>query len=334
MARHLRRNPGSLPGQVPPGGTEAAEPGPARPGGPAEETASGTDRWGPVIVGDPTFDFEPQPPAAASYRPDTIFDGWSADRVTVRAASVRGYSHRYRGIPRQDDAEVAFHQASGTVLFAVADGVSGASQSHLGATAACQTAISTLRWQLESTGIPDWDEVIRDTTDELSYQAAWLLGSDERPDLAAVEKLVATTLTAGYAVPDGHDLRAAVVQVGDSGAWVLHKDRYHPVGSPKIDPRQQVTSSAVTALPRTPAAIRPVQITLPPDAVLLIGTDGFGDALGDGDGRVGQLFARHLAVPPPARALAHLLDFSRETFDDDRTLIAVWPRPAGRGESR
>lgn len=50
-----------------------------------------------------------------------------------------------------------------------------------------------------------------------------------------------------------------------------------------------------------------------------------GDPLGDGDGRVGALFARHLAVPPTPLRLAHVLDFSHETFDDDRTLVAVWP---------
>jgi hypothetical protein len=34
-------------------------------------------------------------------------------------------------------------------------------------------------------------------------------------------------------------------------------------------------------------------------------------------------------MPLPGRALAHLLDFSRETFDDDRTLVALWPRLPG-----
>jgi hypothetical protein len=33
-----------------------------------------------------------------------------------------------------------------------------------------------------------------------------------------------------------------------------------------------------------------------------------------------------LAEPPPILGLAHAVDFSRETFDDDRTLVAVWPR--------
>ncbi len=330
MARHERRGRG----RQQPSGTGAAAPGAVQTAEQEVVPASGDDRWEPVIVGDPTLDFEPCPAATVPYRPDTIFDGWSAGPATVRLASVRGYSHRYHGMPRQDDAEVAFHQPSGAVLFAVADGVSSASQSHLGASVACRSAVGTLRRQLDSGDQPDWNTLAHEAADALMRRAAWLTDRAGRPDTGVAEKLVATTLTAGYVVRDGEHVRATVIQIGDSGTWVLYQDQYHAIGLPKIDPSQQVISSAVTALPRIPAALQPAQITLPPGAVLLVGTDGFGDPLGDGDGRVGQLFAHHLATPPPARALAHLLDFSRETFDDDRTLIAVWPRATGRGEAR
>jgi hypothetical protein len=39
--------------------------------------------------------------------------------------------------------------------------------------------------------------------------------------------------------------------------------------------------------------------------------------------------ARYAASAPRVHSLiefAHAVDFSRETFDDDRTLVAVWPR--------
>jgi hypothetical protein len=86
-----------------------------------------------------------------------------------------------------------------------------------------------------------------------------------------------------------------------------------------------VVSSIVSALPALPARIEPVTVPLTPGTVLLVGTDGFGDPLGDGSGLVGDLFREVLASPPPPLGLAHALDFSRETFDDDRTLLAVWP---------
>src|SRR5690348_6649418 len=55
--------------------------------------------WSEIPVGEPGESFEPRPPAAALYRPDTVHDGWSTDLVTVRLASVRGYTHRFRGTP-------------------------------------------------------------------------------------------------------------------------------------------------------------------------------------------------------------------------------------------
>jgi hypothetical protein len=128
--------------------------------------------------------------------------------------------------------------------------------------------------------------------------------------------------------PTPEGLRVSLVQIGDSGAWVLGPDGYQPLMNVKNDSHDPVVSNAVVPLPRRPAApVRPTEFWLAPGHILLVGTDGFGDPLGDGDGLVGQLFARHLRQgPPPAIGFAHLLDFSRELFDDDRTLLAVWPR--------
>lgn len=80
----------------------------------------------------------------------------------------------------------------------------------------------------------------------------------------------------------------------------------------------------VTRVPRT---VEPIVVDLHPGEVLLIGTDGFGDPLGTGEGGVGNLFRQLLgqARPPSQLEFAHALDFSREAFDDDRTLVAVWP---------
>jgi hypothetical protein len=63
--------------------------------------------------------------------------------------------------------------------------------------------------------------------------------------------------------------------------------------------------------------------------VLVIGTDGLGDPLGGGEGGVGNLLREVLtgSGTPSLIEFAHAVDFSRETFDDDRTLVAIWPRP-------
>ena len=125
-----------------------------------------------------------------------------------------------------------------------------------------------------------------------------------------------------------------MIQIGDSGAWILQQGRYHPILAQKNHPDAHVVSSAVSPLPRLPDEIRPVEFGLRPDCVLLVGSDGFGNPLGDGDGKVGHLFAEQLRTPPPAAAFAHLLDFSRETFDDDRTLMAIWIRPLNPAAAR
>ena len=58
-------------------------------------------------------------------------------------------------------------------------------------------------------------------------------------------------------------------------------------------------------------------------------TDGLALPLAGGGGEVGATLARELARPPDIVDFARLLDFSRSTYDDDRSLIAVW----GRGVS-
>ncbi|MBM9509642.1 protein phosphatase 2C domain-containing protein [Actinacidiphila acididurans] len=299
------------------------------PGGPGPVPPPLSGAWAPVPVGDPAADFEPRPPGGPLYRPDTVHDGWSTDAVTVRLASVRGNAHRFRGRPREDDVAVAVHAPTRTVVFAVADGVSAAEQPQVGAALACRGAVDDLLAQLESgQAAIDWKHVV----DSAAYQLVARVAGTGGPALAAskeAERRYATTLVAGAVQVREHGvLSLALVQAGDSGAWLLHRGsgHYEPLLATKFSAGDAVISSAVTPLPRVPSPVVATTALLPPGAVLLVGTDGFGDALGDGTGAVGRLFHDHLSTPPPARGLAHLLDFSRETFDDDRTLLAIWPR--------
>jgi hypothetical protein len=133
---------------------------------------------------------------------------------------------------------------------------------------------------------------------------------------------MATTLVTGLAVPSPEDPAFALVQVGDTSAWVLRDGTFRPLWPPADG---TIATTAVTALPRVPE-ISVCRGGLAPGEVLLVGTDGFGDPLGDGGGPVGAHFVAGLAAPRPPLEFAHDLDFSRETFDDDRTLLAIWPR--------
>ncbi|RSS05069.1 protein phosphatase 2C domain-containing protein [Streptomyces sp. WAC00469] len=312
-----------------------ARPGPSWPG----STPGAAVRTERIVIDRPAVRFEPKPPPADPYRPDTVFDGWSTSQLTVRLASVRGDAHRSAGLPRQDDVVVACHEPTGTVVFAVADGVSAAPRSHVGAALACRTAVNDLLVQLdEDRPGPDWSRVVRSAAYQLLMRVAGGREPDEQDRVQAVRTL-ATTLVTGTVAPtrDGA-LQVTLVRAGDSSAWCLHQGRYAPLLHDEDPGADGVSSTAVVALPRIAGQVRPLTRTLPGDAVLLVGTDGFGVPLGDGTGLVGQMFARELTVPPvQPGTLARLLDFSRETFDDDRTLLAVWSRhrlPGEPGEKR
>lgn len=285
-------------------------------------------RWQPIVVGKPVPSFETIPPRGLSYRPDTVCDGWQTGKMALRLASVRGNQHRYEGRPREDDAAAAWDQDTGTVVFAVADGVSSARQPHIGSQLACRSAVDEMLAQVRGDGagyVADWDKLLSTVHWQLVEQARRIL---HRPDAGQEETagLLATTLVAGTATPTDHGVFVHLISIGDSGAWQIKHDRFYRLTGGKAAGADGVYSSTVDPLPFLPGVIRPLSFALEQRTVLLIGTDGFGDPLGDGTGAVAQHFYYGLLRPAPPLGFAHLLDFSRETYDDDRTLIALWPR--------
>ncbi|MEU5157831.1 protein phosphatase 2C domain-containing protein, partial [Glycomyces sp. NPDC021274] len=296
----------------------AAEPGPVP--------------WQRVTVGVPGPEFEARPPEHYAFDfPDAECDGWSTSCLCLRFASVRGAKHRYYHQPRQDAARAAVHKVTGSIAFAVADGVSSAANSELGAIEACRAALEKMLHQLsQDQGRLDFPGVARHAAERLRQVTQWRL-SGKQPAAGEVAGLHATTLVAGVVRPrPAGEPVAEICRIGDSGGWVLDSStgRYQPLFGSKTGTDAVVVSNEVTPLPHVPDPLEQASIRLAADQVLLIGTDGFADPLGDGDGQVGALFTRHLTTPPPPLWLAHLLDFSRETFDDDRTLLAIWPRTA------
>ncbi len=331
-----RRNPSGSP--VPP---------PAPPHAPATTVPTaaaaadgGPQPWQRITVDIPGMEFEARPPDQYAFDfPDSECDGWSTDHLTVRFASIRGAKHRYYRQPRQDAARAAVHEATGSVVFVVADGVSSATESHQGAVEASRACVERMLHLLsQSPGPLDLADVASYAAARLEELARWRLGTaDVTPD--DVARLYATTVVAGTVRPAANGPRVEVFRIGDSGAWLLDRAGGHYralFGTKTGGATDALVTNEVAPLPHVPAQPEQAAFQLGDPWLLLAGTDGFGDPLGDGDGAVGALFARHLAVPPPPLWLAHVLDFSRETFDDDRTLLAVWPRtnpgpPPGAG---
>jgi serine/threonine protein phosphatase PrpC len=280
--------------------------------------------------------------AAEPYRPDTVADGGEAFGFTVRAASVRGLSKRHLGGPRQDDLCLRPHPPTRSLIVAVADGVSAAPRSDLAAALAVRHAAANAERQLERGAADiDWGEVFR--------HAAWALVEEQRrasgdADAGVDEaaRSLATTLTVavigaprpdatnGSADPEVADgphtdgPRVQVAAIGDSPALVLADDQFRVVVGETAHP-DHLIGGGTTALPRDVGSIDHAVCTLESGSVLLICTDGLALPLGSGAGEVGLTLARELATAPDIIDFARLLDFSRATYDDDRTLVAVWP---------
>ncbi|MFE2013540.1 protein phosphatase 2C domain-containing protein [Streptomyces sp. NPDC059491] len=99
------------------------------------------------FVGSRPPTYEPEPTALPVARPgelaelvaDTVLDGARYGTCTVRAASTRGDSARYRGEPRRDALLTARfgHDETALVLVAVAAGSRAAEDAHLAAADAC-----------------------------------------------------------------------------------------------------------------------------------------------------------------------------------------------------
>jgi serine/threonine protein phosphatase PrpC len=283
---------------------------------------------GPLVIGDPAAAVQPRLAVAEPYRPDTVADGGAACGLTVRAASVRGLAKRWSGGPRQDDLCLAVHAPSGTLIAAVADGVSAAPRSHLGAALAVRQAVAAVTRTLDQGTEINWAEVFS--------HAAWALVEAQRADgdaTAGVEDaaraLACTLLMAAVTAPeqDGEPASAQIAAVGDSSALMLSSGHFAPLLGDG-EPADGLAGAAVDALPRAVGELHSTRVALSGEDVLLLATDGFTMPLADGRNEVGAVFARELRRPPSPLELARLLDFSRSTYDDDRTLVAIWPRGA------
>lgn len=286
--------------------------------------------WDPPVIGRPGPPVAVRAPATQPYRPDTVIDGWSSEHFHVRCAAVRGPAHRALAVPRQDECTVVLHPGTGAVIAVVADGVSSAALSHLGATMVCRTVADYLLQALDAGSEVDWSDLLRNAGWSLVEYAARQLpeqpGGEPVFDPRRAERLLASTVVVALVRPDdAGGARAELVRVGDSTGWLLRGGHWHPLFAALSDPADELLPDGVAALPRVPAEVVPVTAAVAPGDVLVLATDGFTDPLGDGTGELGGLFAAGLATPPPMPKLAWLLDFTAGTHDDDRTVLAVWP---------
>ncbi|MGW2489010.1 protein phosphatase 2C domain-containing protein [Streptomyces sp. NPDC001606] len=116
----------------------APAPPPAAPGVPPAPDYVGSGP--PTYAAEPTALPAADPDTLEELVPDTVLDGARYGACTLRAASVRGDSARYRGEPRRDVLLTARFGTGGQALLlvAMATGARGTPGAHLAAAEACR----------------------------------------------------------------------------------------------------------------------------------------------------------------------------------------------------
>ena len=292
--------------------------------------------------------------AMAADRPDTVFDGGRLGALDYRAVSVRGFSHQEKGLPRQDAYQIRPSHDGAWLVGCVADGVSEGRASHLAADLVCREVTAQLRRALaehpptpgrewpEEVGELPWQQLVAAANTAIVTEAAGIARAAyaRKPEYAGqLARLAEREYTmadarqwmsstgVAFAVrneiaDDGAYPAMVAVLAGDSSAMLLREGSWQPL-TPVKNEGAEVLSSTVNSLPCA-VTVEPIATRLLPGDVLVVMTDGLGDALASGAGVVGRFLATMWRQPPDQHAYAEQLAFYRKAFTDDRTAVAIW----------
>ncbi|MFD9033965.1 protein phosphatase 2C domain-containing protein [Streptomyces sp. NPDC059567] len=312
--------------------------------------------------------YEPEPTALPAARPDelldlvadTVLDGARYGAYTLRAASLRGDSARYRGDPRRDALLTARfgHAEAALVLVAVAGGARTADAAHLAAADAC-------RWIGEAVGRSharlsediragrrgDLKSGLHRLTDRtfgrLRARAAEL-GVEPEEYTASLRCLLLSA---------DPDCRTRVFfGIGRGGLFRLRDGAWQDIeplipepaaltgapvvgfGSPPAETEEGDRHTMRLGVPGPPGAPF-VEESLPPPAepfrfrasvarpgdTLLLASNGLAEPM-RGEPALAEELAERWAVPEPPGLAAFLADVQLRVkgYADDRTGVAVW----------
>ena len=304
-----------------------------------QETRSGN---GPIIVGEPSAlnrvpwhsDGRFKLPATGRARDLDVDHGTFGDLVLC-GASVRGTSHQYEG--RQNEDAFATAVTEYWTVLAVSDGVSNAEYSSY----TSRFLVDHVTWHLrrdldnagENTSVHDLlVAAMRSANNEVRD---WRPGAIGAPNVDPIEMhmdakevRLAATLTVAIVPKTANELgerNVVVGSVGDSPAYVLHAQQWTLLTGDA--PAGDITETATRSLPTRAGrelVVALVDAVLPPEAVLVLVSDGIGGPLASGRSEVGAWLARRLETPPLLAEFVDTVCFDRRSEDDDRTLLALW----------
>ena len=315
-------------------------------------------------VGDPgsQLSFVSQLATAYPGRSDTVIDGGLCGNLDVRAASIRGKSHRDNresafSITRQDEYCVQLTRDEKWLVVFVCDGVSSGELSHMAASIAARMGCKIVCRSLEENSLPSelpWKDIgeqiaggivtnwLKATPEDAEV---WSLLSAEKASFDAehlasldietarsVRRMsardcattaIAAVISTGQAEEVNETSCTVVTLAGDSSGWILDPDEGWRSLSAIKNEGAEFASNVTSGLPIV-GDVSVQSLSLAPGQALFLMTDGLGDPLGSGKGEVGAYLATEWRTPPSVYQFAATLDFHRRTFDDDRTSVGVW----------
>ncbi|WP_071288551.1 protein phosphatase 2C domain-containing protein [Mycolicibacterium llatzerense] len=281
-----------------------------------------TSAMSAYVIGDPgraAAEVGAGVPVRRPWCPDIVADATDVPGLTVRAASTRGVLHRKYGTPRQDSYSLSWQHDSTELFVTVCDGVGSLEMS--------QDAAEWVTLRMA-------EAVRRDESGILDWQAAFTTLSAELAELAAVRGPMATTVVSACVTPVDNRFQAEIAWVGDSAAYLLGPVGWEVVGGSvkAADPDGAPLVTTTLALPSRVVEAQTAVVEFGCDTALFLMTDGLADPLGAGAGEVGHTLASWWAIPPDPFTLAAQAAFARRSFDDDRTVVGVWPATGAQAQ--
>lgn len=218
----------------------------------------------------------------------------------VRGVVLRGLEHAALGEEGQDAVGAMWASGHDSVCVGVGDGLGSLRDSAAVSGLAVRTALSTLAASGSRHSLAD------------AFRCA---GAELRHLIDAQGLRAATTLALAEIEVVERGAVVSIGTVGDSEVWLFADDAWRPLARRRRD--------ATHALPRSVDA-RVVREQVPHGAVVVLATDGFALALGEGGSPLARELAKRWRTPPPPLEFVNHVDFKAEDYLDDRGVVAVW----------